>query len=172
MKRLACALLTGVLAASTAALPLQAADMEKGITVNCNDGDPGTLDPFAPKSSARSVCLMQMYDKLCEYDAEGNLVGVLAKSWTQSGREIEMELYEGITDTAGNLFTANDAVYSIQKAAEGGNTCALVFENMEVIDDGYGTFPSDRNSFQQAVQLSGIRPSCTASRKPSGTLGQ
>ena len=50
MKRLACALLTGVLAASTAALPLQAADMEKGITVNCNDGDPGTLDPFAPST--------------------------------------------------------------------------------------------------------------------------
>lgn len=104
------------------------------VTVNCNDGDPGTLDPFAASSSARSVCLMQIYDKLIEYDKNGELVGVMAKNWSQEGRVVSLELYDDIKDSAGNLFTAEDAVYCIQKAAEGGNTSALVFENMEVVD--------------------------------------
>lgn len=108
---------------------------DKIITVNCNDGDPGTLDPFAASSSARSVCLMEIYDKLLEYDADGNLVGVLVKNWSQEGRVVSLELYDNIYDTDGNHFTASDVVYSIQKAAEGGNTSALIFDAMEAVDD-------------------------------------
>lgn len=105
------------------------------VTYNCNDGDPGTLDPFAGTTSARTVCLMQIYDRLVEYDENGDLVGVLAKDWSQEGRDVTIHLYENIHDTAGNPFTASDVIYSIKKAAEGGNTYAQVFEKMEAVDD-------------------------------------
>lgn len=112
-----------------------AAAVVKTATYNCNDGDPGTLDPFQPASSSRSVCLMQVYDRLLEYDADGKLVGDLAKSWSQDGKVVTVNLYDNIYDTAGNHFTAADVVYCIQKEIDGGNTYAKIFTDMQAADD-------------------------------------
>lgn len=108
---------------------------EKSVTISVQDGDPGTLDPFAPGDSARSQVLLQVYDALFHYDSNGQMVGVLAKDYEREGRVYTVHLYENIYDTAGNHFTANDVAYCITKATEKGNTEALAFESCEVIND-------------------------------------
>lgn len=110
-------------------------DGAKTVTISVQDGDPGTLDPFAPGDSARSQTLLQVYDALFHYDADGQMVGVLAKDYQRDGRVYTVNLYENIYDTAGNHFTANDVAYCIGKAVEGGNTEALAFESYEVVND-------------------------------------
>lgn len=108
---------------------------DKSVTISVQDGDPGTLDPFAPTDSSRSQTLLQVYDMLFHYDANGQMVGVLAKDYEREGRVYTVHLYENIYDTQGNHFTANDVAYCIGKAADGGNSEALAFESYEVIDD-------------------------------------
>lgn len=119
----------------TGSNPVVSDNGEKSVTISVQDGDPGTLDPFAPGDSARSQVLLQVYDALFHYDSNGQMVGVLAKDYERDGRVYTVHLYENIYDTAGNHFTAKDVAYCISKANEKGNTEALAFESCEVIND-------------------------------------
>lgn len=108
---------------------------ETVVYVSINDGDPGTLDPFAIASSAYLQACMQLYDKLLDMDDEGNIVGSLAKEYTREGDTLTFTLYDNIYDTAGNHFTASDAVFCLNKMRENAVVDASSFVNPQVVDE-------------------------------------
>lgn len=108
---------------------------ETVVYVSVNDGDPGTLDPFATASSAYLQSVMQIYDHLLDMDDNGDLVGSLAKEWTREGDTLTFTLYDNIYDTAGNHFTAEDAVWCFGKFHENALTDAGNFTNEQVVDE-------------------------------------
>lgn len=105
------------------------------VYVSINDGDPGTLDPFNGDGSGFLQSCMQIYDRLIDMDDDGNLVGSLAREYTREGNTLTFHLYEDIYDTAGNHFTAEDAVWCMEKFHEISKTDAGNFANETVIDE-------------------------------------
>lgn len=98
--------------------------------------DPSTLDPFSAGSAARYFILIPMYEKLALMSSEGVLTGVLAKSWKLDGTTYTIELYDYITDSAGNAFTADDAIWCLETVKEMGTNGNLKYiDSLEKVDD-------------------------------------
>lgn len=111
-------------------------EMEKIVYISIADGDPGTLDPFVTNDSPRRQTLLQLYETLFHYDAEGNLVGVLAKDYQRDGRVYTIELYDYIVDSKGNPFTADDVVWCLDRYKEKVTNGEInMFESWRKIDD-------------------------------------
>lgn len=110
-------------------------DGEQVAYISCGDGDPGTLDPLAAMSSSRHVCIMEVCERLFGYTEDGDLYGVLAKDYERDGLTYTVNLYDYITDSAGNQMTASDIVFCLDKMVEKGNTSALNFEKYEATGD-------------------------------------
>ncbi|MDL2233951.1 ABC transporter substrate-binding protein [Ruminococcaceae bacterium OttesenSCG-928-L11] len=124
-------------------------DMKIGIA-----GDLNTLSPFAMKGSAHNMTKFSYTEHLCGVNAEGDLDPQVAKSWTtEDGKVYNVEIYDYVTDSAGNHITAADIEWSMlfHKAA-GTNANLNKMESIKatgdytleivLVDNIIGTFAS------------------------------
>ncbi len=82
-----------------------------------------------------------VYEGLVRRDAEGNLVPALAESWTYSedGTEITFTLRENVKFHNGDIMTADDVVFSFEKALASASTARMTgsIESVSKIDDSH-----------------------------------
>lgn len=83
--------------------------------------NPQNLSPWAGSNSGVVGNLYMFYESLFIMEYKGELEPCLAKSMTQEGNTVTIELFDYIKDSANNPFTASDVVFSLDKAIEGGN---------------------------------------------------
>ena len=102
-------------------------------------GDVGDLSPFS--SSATAVYVRhQIYEPLVDLGYNMEVTPALAESWEQvDATHYTMKIREGVTDSAGNPFTAKDAIFTLEtcsQAAEFANYVANVdFTKTTATDD-------------------------------------
>ena len=104
------------------------ADVEGKVIKVATTSDPGSLGTYDEgSSSGRWITLTFTYETLAFIDNDGQFKGVLAKSWTRNedlskdGKAVyDLEIYDYITDTAGNHLTADDVIFSFNECLENG----------------------------------------------------
>ncbi len=79
--------------------------------------DPQTVDPHAANLLATSRLTQQIYDPLVFRDAQWKVIPWLAVSWTQPSPTVwRFKLREGVRFHDGTPFTADDVVFSLERA--------------------------------------------------------
>ncbi|MFW5655757.1 MAG: ABC transporter substrate-binding protein [Roseicyclus sp.] len=79
-----------------------------------------TLDPHSQNEGPTTTLLHQIYEPLILRNMEGQMEGALATSWAPSEDDPNVwvfELREGVTFHGGQDFTAEDVVFSLERAA-------------------------------------------------------
>ncbi len=106
-------LVIGVLAAACA-VAVQAQTLRWA-----SQGDPQTMDPHSQNESMTNMINGQVYERLTKRDAKLNIVPGLATEWTQVSPLVwRFKLRPGVKFHDGSPFTADDVVYSINRAKE------------------------------------------------------
>jgi len=100
-----------------ALLPLGAAQAQ---TLRwASQGDPQTMDPHSQNESLTNAMNGQVYEVLVGRDRQLNLVPQLATEWKQTGPlQWRMKLRPNVKFQDGSPFTADDVVFSINRAKE------------------------------------------------------
>ncbi len=84
-----------------------------------SQGDPQTLDPHSQNESLTNMVNGQIYERLTNRDAKLALVPGLAAQWTQTGPLTwRFKLRPGVKFHDGTPLTADDVVFSVQRAKE------------------------------------------------------
>jgi peptide/nickel transport system substrate-binding protein len=83
-------------------------------------GDALTIDPHAQNEGPTTNVLRQMYEPLVERAVDGKLVPTLATSWriTEDPTVWEFKLRQNVKFHNGNPFTADDVVFSFDRARQ------------------------------------------------------
>ena len=82
-------------------------------------GEPLTMDPFAQNESLTNVMNGQIYEFLVARDKQLNIVPQLATEWKQNGPlKWTFKLRPGVKFHDGRPFTADDVVFSLQRAKQ------------------------------------------------------
>lgn len=111
------------------------------------------ISPFTNFTNRQPVW-MYLYEPLMEKDAEGNMVGILAKDWsTEDNITYDIEIYDYIKDSEGNSITAEDVVFSLEHARDdAANTWIKSAEatgdytvRLTLVDDAASTLPTAMN---------------------------
>ncbi|ALT78014.1 ABC transporter substrate-binding protein [Paucibacter sp. KCTC 42545] len=109
------------LAACSAPLLLQAQTLRWA-----SQGDPQTMDPHSQNESMTNMVNGQVYERLTRRDRSLNLVPGLATEWTQVSPLVwRFKLRPGVKFHDGQALTADDVVYSIQRAKESSSQLAV-----------------------------------------------
>lgn len=95
---------------------------------------PDSLTPFRPETNRDAPYWTQVCESLAVFDGEKVLNPWLAKSWSteDNGFTYAVELQEGIKDSAGNPYTAADAVWFIQESVA--RALKPVFNKVESVE--------------------------------------
>ncbi|PZP35252.1 MAG: ABC transporter substrate-binding protein [Roseateles depolymerans] len=84
-----------------------------------SQGDPQTLDPHSQNETMTNMVNAEFYERLTSRDPKLQLVPGLATEWTQTGPLTwRFRLRPGVRFHDGTPFTADDVVFSIQRAKE------------------------------------------------------
>lgn len=84
-----------------------------------SQGDPQTMDPHSQNESMTNMMNGQVYETLVARDRQLNIVPALATSWEQTGPlSWRFKLRPNVKFHDGSPFTADDVVYSINRAKE------------------------------------------------------
>lgn len=79
---------------------------------------PQNISPFTNFTNRQPVA-SYLYETLMEKDTDGNMVGILAKSWsTEDNLTYDIEIYDNIKDSEGNEIKAEDVVFSLEHARD------------------------------------------------------
>lgn len=107
------ALLTTLAAALLSGTALQAATLRWARST-----DASTLDPHAVNNGPNHALLHQVYEPLLIRTADGRLQPTLATAWKQTSDPAvwEFQLRRGVKFHDGSLLTADDVVFSLQRA--------------------------------------------------------
>ena len=83
-------------------------------------GDALTLDPHAQNEGPTHNLMHQIYEPLLIRDASGKVLPTLALSWavTSDPTVWEFKLRQGVKFHNGNAFTADDVVFSLERARQ------------------------------------------------------
>jgi peptide/nickel transport system substrate-binding protein len=83
-------------------------------------GDALTLDPHAQNEGPTHNLMHQIYEPLLIRDATGKVLPTLARSWavTSDPTVWEFKLRQGVKFHNGNAFTADDVVFSLERARQ------------------------------------------------------
>ena len=101
-------------AALAAALPADAKTLRWA-----GRGDPQTMDPYSQNENLTNNINWHVYDTLVTRDRNLKIVPGLASSWEQTGPTTwRFKLRPGIKFHDGTPFTADDVVFSFQRATE------------------------------------------------------
>lgn len=76
-----------------------------------------TLDPSQASNANNDFFIAGMYDRVVRYNAEGKLEPGIAKKWSYSGdaRTLKLTLRDDAKFHSGNLVTADDVVYTLER---------------------------------------------------------
>jgi peptide/nickel transport system substrate-binding protein len=101
--------------------------------------DPQTVDPHAANLLATSRLTQQIYDPLVFRDAQWKVIPWLAVSWTQPSATVwRFKLREGVRFHDGTPFTADDVVFSVQRATSPTSQMRTAVQSVETarkVDD-------------------------------------
>ncbi len=132
----ACALAL-VLGAATA--PLQAATPKDTVVVALAFDDIISLDPAEAFEISAGELMGNAYDRLIRYDVNdpSKLLPDLAKAWKVSddGKTYSFELKPGLKFASGNALTAEDVVFSLQRAVLLDKTPAFILTQFGLTKD-------------------------------------
>ncbi len=99
--------------------------------------DSSSLDPASLSSIAAANIARHLWGTLLEITPEGEIVPYLAESYevSESGTEISFILRQGLTCQDGEALTAEDVVYTFERAADPenaftGNTPGFIFDSL------------------------------------------
>lgn len=100
-------------------------------------GDGSSLAPWGRAVFGQAEARNIVVQKLLRADTDGNIYYELAKSVEEiDDLQYKITLWDNITDSAGNPFTSDDVVFSMEKYLETGNQGAVnKFDHFEIIDD-------------------------------------
>lgn len=112
-----------ILAVLAFAVPVCAKEKTNGEAVKDSlvyalNGEPATLDPMRISDNLANGVFFQIFDTLVTLDSKGNLIPRLASSYTISpdGKVITFKLRKDVKFHNGDPFTADDAVFSLNRA--------------------------------------------------------
>lgn len=114
---------------------------------------PQNISPFTHFTNRQPVT-QYLYETLVDKDTDGNFYGIIAKDWTtEDNITYNFEIYDYVTDTAGNNITAEDCVFCLEHARdEAANTWVESAEvtgdytfTLTLVDDAVSTFPTAMN---------------------------
>ena len=84
-----------------------------------SQGDAATFDPHAANEGLSNSIVRQVYERLILRDPQMNLVPGLAVSWKQTAPNVWVfNLRKGVRFQDGSRFTADDVVFSIERAQQ------------------------------------------------------
>ncbi|MFO1283112.1 MAG: ABC transporter substrate-binding protein [Burkholderiales bacterium] len=113
-RRLAAAAVCGVLALASFATAVEAKTLRWA-----GRGDPQTMDPYSQNENLTNNINNLIYDALVMRDKDLKIIPGLATSWEQvNATTWRFKLRPGVKFHDGSPFTADDVVFSIQRAAE------------------------------------------------------
>jgi peptide/nickel transport system substrate-binding protein len=104
-------------------------------------GDSLTLDPHAQNEGPTHTMSHQMYEPLLQRDMEAQIIPALATEWAPLDSDPtvwEFKLRQGVTFHNGASFTADDVVFSLNRAmdeASGMKTLLASVESVSKVDD-------------------------------------
>ncbi len=102
-------------------------------------GDFSTMDPHAQSSTMNNLVLGQIYEPLVSRDNDLKLIPALAESWRPlNDTEWEFKLRQGVTFHNGAAFTAEDVIFSIDRAKAPTSDYKVAvqsIDHVEMIDD-------------------------------------
>ncbi len=131
--------LAAAAAVSAAALPLQAATPKDTVVVAMAFDDIISLDPAEAFEISAGELMGNGYDRLIRYDVgdPSKLVTDLAKSWkvSEDGKTYSFELKPGLKFASGNPITAEDVVFSFQRAVLLDKTPAFILTQFGLSKD-------------------------------------
>ncbi len=94
--------------------------------------DPGALDPYSRNVTTTLMFLANMYEQLVRHDRELNLQPALATKWEQSAPDVwRFTLRQGVKFHEGEPFTADDVVFSYERARGPGSLLANNFASVK-----------------------------------------
>ena len=119
-RALSMAALSTLAAVAVSTVPAHAATPKDTLVIAAAFDDIISLDPAEAFELSAGELMGNGYERLIRYDVDdpSKLVGDLAKSWDLSadGRTYTFELKPGLRFASGNALTAEDVVYSLQRA--------------------------------------------------------
>lgn len=104
--------------------------------------DPSDFAPWAANSNGRTNALWGIYQEFASI-IDGEFVPVIAKSYEMGddGLSMNVEIFDYVTDSAGNHVTASDVVFSFEKGLELGFLTGMGFiDSIEAVDDTHVLF--------------------------------
>ena len=128
------------LLAAVVALPLMSASSAEGATFRfAFQSDAATLDPYGIAENFTQSLLNNIYEPLVRYNGDMVLEPSLAVSWEQTDPLTwRFNLRDDVTFHDGSPFTADDVVFSLERAQSEGADMALyvgAITEIKVIDD-------------------------------------
>ena len=131
--------LAAAAAVTAAALPLNAATPKDTVVVALAFDDIISLDPAEAFEISAGELMGNGYDRLIRYDVNdpSKLVADLAKSWKVSddGKTYSFELKPGLKFASGNPISAEDVVFSFQRAVLLDKTPAFILTQFGLTKD-------------------------------------
>ncbi len=89
--------------------------------------EPASLDPHNVNSVTAFMLDYQVFDRLFVADAENNIVPQLAETWEWVDENtLRVKIHEGVEFSNGTPLTAEDVVYSMQRACESSYSAATM----------------------------------------------
>jgi len=131
--------LAAAAAVAAASLPLQAATPKDTLVVASAFDDIISLDPAEAFEISAGELMGNGYDRLLRYDVAdpSKLVADLAKGWkvSEDGKTYSFELKPGLKFASGNAITAEDVVFSLQRAVLLDKTPAFILTQFGLSKD-------------------------------------
>jgi len=119
------------LSAPFAATP---ADAQGKVFRFANDGDVNSMDPYARNETFLLAFLQNIYEPLVRRDKQSKLEAGLAVKWGQSSPTTWFfDLRQGVKFHDGSPFTADDVVFSINRANGKGSNMVTYFATVKAI---------------------------------------
>ncbi|MDT9001487.1 ABC transporter substrate-binding protein [Paucibacter sp. APW11] len=116
-----------------------------------SQGDPQTMDPHSQNELMTNMANGQVYERLVSRDKQLRIVPGLAAEWTQLSPLLwRFKLRQGVKFHDGSPFTADDVVFSLQRARDA-NSQVAVYAN------ALGT-PRKIDDYTVELQLSAFNP--------------
>ena len=101
--------------------------------------EPSTLDPSATNDSVAQFPQYQIYDTLVREEKDGSLVPALAEDWDieEGGKVVVFHLRDGVKFHNGEVMTADDVIFSINRAIASSFTKKVTgtMQKAEKVDD-------------------------------------
>ncbi|MBV9553100.1 MAG: ABC transporter substrate-binding protein [Alphaproteobacteria bacterium] len=112
-----------------------------------NDGDSNSMDPYARQETFLLLFDQSFYEQLVRWDKDMKLEGALATEWSQTDPTTwRFKLRQGVKFHDGTPFTADDVVFSYDRATHPGSNVAsplATVKEVKKIDDYTVDFITD-----------------------------